>query len=474
MYSKPTRRWQNGRDAVLLAVDLGLEDADIGHIPVLLAVVQAVAHHELVGDLEAGIVGGDGLFAAGRLIQQGGNGDGGGALGLQVLRQEIQGIAGVQNILDDDDVAAADVALEVAGDLHHAGGLGGVLIGRKADELHLAFQLGGADQVRHENEAAVEDAHKHGVLVLESVIKLVAQLLDTGLDLLFRQQDLQDVLIHITLCHCLLSSVVFCDGDVYGVAGTLRQGFLVNAHTPDGGGAARQTEDGPGIALRRGDAALGEQALEAAAAAAAGQGQAVIAAPGPDGPGAGPQCQGVGGGRVGEGDAPGAGEVIAGAERRLVQWDGRVGEGQGAVTADSGRAAGQRKGAAGLCQCLQRPVVGGGEVLFARAETVRQQAEHTGTQGLRRGEERGAGERRALRRQEGGGLGVQEVVLGAQDIRRAGDMRHGGGVDRQQLGHDVQPEAVAGVVGIQVRLVGDVGEAVLRDVVVDGGTGRIQ
>ena len=49
----------------------------------------------------------------------------------------------------------------------------------------------------------------------------------------------------------------------------------------------------------------------------------------------------------------------------------------------------------------------GGRVLFARAETVRQQAEHTGTQGLRRGEERGAEKRRALRRQEGGGLGVQ-------------------------------------------------------------------
>ena len=237
---------------------------------------------------------------------------------------------------------------------------------------------------------------------------------------------------------------------------------------------ARQTEDGPGIALRRGDAALGEQALEAAAAAAAGQGQAVVAAPGPNGPGPGPQCQGVGDGRVREGDAPEAGEVVAGAERRLVQWGGRVGEGQGTVTADGGRAAGQGKRAAGAAEVLQRPVVGGGEVLFARAETVRQQAEHTGTQGLRRGEERGAGERRALRWQEGGGLGVQEVVLGAQDIRRAGDMRHGGGVDRPQLGHDVQPEAVAGVVGIQVRLVGDVGEAVLRDVVIDSGAGRIQ
>ena len=55
--------------AALLGVDLGLEDADIGHIPVLLAVVQAIAHHKLVGDLEAGIVGGDGLFAAGGLIQ---------------------------------------------------------------------------------------------------------------------------------------------------------------------------------------------------------------------------------------------------------------------------------------------------------------------------------------------------------------------------------------------------------------------
>ncbi len=61
----------------LLAVDLGLEDPNVGHIAVLLAVVQPVAHHKLVGDLEAGIVGGDGLFAAGGLIQQGGDGGGG-------------------------------------------------------------------------------------------------------------------------------------------------------------------------------------------------------------------------------------------------------------------------------------------------------------------------------------------------------------------------------------------------------------
>ena len=77
-------------------------------------------------------------------------------------------------------------------------------------------------------------------------------------------------------------------------------------------------------------------------------------------------------------------------------------------------------------------------------------------------------------RQQRGGLRVQIVVLRPQDIRRAADMGGRRGVDGQQLGHNLQPQAVAGIVGVQIRLVGDVGEAVLRDVVIDSGAGRIQ
>ena len=50
----------------------------------------------------------------------------------------------------------------------------------------------------------------------------------------------------------------------------------------------------------------------------------------------------------------------------------------------------------------------------------------------------------------------------------------GARVDGQQLGHDLQPQAVAGIVGVQIRLVGDVGQVMRRDIGVDGGAGRVQ
>ena len=55
----------------------------------------------------------------------------------------------------------------------------------------------------HEDEAPFQNTHEQGVLVVERIIQLVTQLLHTGLDLLLGQQDLQNILIHITLCHTL-------------------------------------------------------------------------------------------------------------------------------------------------------------------------------------------------------------------------------------------------------------------------------
>ena len=70
-----------------LLVDGRLEDPDVGQVAVLLRVVQAVPHHKEVVHGEAGVVGGDGLGAAGGLIQQGAQPDGGRVPGLEELEQ---------------------------------------------------------------------------------------------------------------------------------------------------------------------------------------------------------------------------------------------------------------------------------------------------------------------------------------------------------------------------------------------------
>ena len=184
--------------ALLGGVDLRLQHADIRHVPVLLGVVQAVAHHELVRHDEASQVGGDGLGPAGGLIQQGHDGDGGSALGHKILLQKGQGIAGIQNILHDDEVPAGNILLEVVGDLHPAGGGGGVFVRADGNELHIAFQLAGPNQVRHEHKGPLQHTEEQGLFALEAVIQFLAHLSDAGLQFFFRHQDLQDILLHLT------------------------------------------------------------------------------------------------------------------------------------------------------------------------------------------------------------------------------------------------------------------------------------
>ena len=74
-------------------------------------------------------------------------------------------------------------------------------VGRDGDELDLALDLAGADEVGHEQEAALEHADKQRVLVLEPVIELVAELLYARLDLLLAEEHPQKVLIHCAFCH---------------------------------------------------------------------------------------------------------------------------------------------------------------------------------------------------------------------------------------------------------------------------------
>ena len=115
------RPFQGVWATALLAVDLWLEHADVRHIAVLLGVIQPVAHDELVGDLKAREIGRDGLDAAGGLIEQSNDRHALGAFGEEIVLEEVEGIAGVQNILDDHDLAARNVLLQVVRDLHHAG-----------------------------------------------------------------------------------------------------------------------------------------------------------------------------------------------------------------------------------------------------------------------------------------------------------------------------------------------------------------
>ena len=191
------------------AVNLRLQHADVGQVPVLLAVVQSVAHHELVRNLKAHVVGGDGLGPAAGLVQQRTHSHGGRPLGEEVLLEKVQGISGVQDVLNHNQIPARDILLDVVSDLHRAGGAGGVAVGGHGDELHVALYRAGPDNVRHEDEGPPQHADKEGVLALQIPVHLRTHGLDPGGNLLFGVQYLQNVLIHCT--HVVHPPSFFCN-----------------------------------------------------------------------------------------------------------------------------------------------------------------------------------------------------------------------------------------------------------------------
>src|SRR5690606_8071234 len=118
--------------------------------------VEPVADDEVVGDGEPHVaqVGIDLLEAFAQ--QQGADLEAGRAAGREVLAQVVEGEPGVDDVLDEEDVAARQVDVEVLHDAHDAAGLGGGAVRRHGHEVELDGQVDLAGQVGHEHERTLE------------------------------------------------------------------------------------------------------------------------------------------------------------------------------------------------------------------------------------------------------------------------------------------------------------------------------
>ena len=103
-------------------------------------------------------------------------------------------------------MAAGDILLDIVGDLHRPGRTGGVSVGADGDELHIAPDLAGPDDIRHEHKSPPQHADEQRILALQVLVHLGPQLPDALGDLLLRVQHLQNILIHHALFHTLLFS----------------------------------------------------------------------------------------------------------------------------------------------------------------------------------------------------------------------------------------------------------------------------
>ena len=89
-------------------VDLGTEDAHEAQVAVALAVVEAVADDELVGDLKPDVVDRDVDQPPRGLVEQRADPERGRALAAQVAEQVVERQPGVDDVLDEQDVLVGD------------------------------------------------------------------------------------------------------------------------------------------------------------------------------------------------------------------------------------------------------------------------------------------------------------------------------------------------------------------------------
>src|SRR5205085_1910692 len=115
-----------------------IEHTHIRQVSVPLREVEAVADHEPVRDLEADVAHGDVDLPALRLRQKRTDFQRRGLSRLQVAHQIGEGETGVDDVLDDEDLASLDVDVEVLENPHNSGRVGRVAVTRDRHEVDLA------------------------------------------------------------------------------------------------------------------------------------------------------------------------------------------------------------------------------------------------------------------------------------------------------------------------------------------------
>ncbi len=124
--------------------------------------IHAVADHEIIRTIEADMIGFHGGGALAALVEKDRDGDAARAALAHEVAGEGERAAGFQNVVDEEDVAAAHIGLDVAHDPHAAGRLGALAIARQSEKLDFGLQPGArqrANEIGREDETALEDGN---------------------------------------------------------------------------------------------------------------------------------------------------------------------------------------------------------------------------------------------------------------------------------------------------------------------------
>jgi hypothetical protein len=164
-------------------------------VPVaVVAEVEAVADEELVGDGEADVAHREALYEPPvRPVEQRHGRERRRAAQSQRLADEVQRQSGVDDVLDEEDVAALDCDVEILQQPHASlPATAGACVAGEGDEVELVKDRGRAAQIGDEDDARLQRRDEDRLAALVVPRNVRAELVDAGFDLLCGEVDLPD------------------------------------------------------------------------------------------------------------------------------------------------------------------------------------------------------------------------------------------------------------------------------------------
>jgi hypothetical protein len=140
----------------------------------LFGVIKSVTDDEGIGDSEACVVGLDGVGMWDAFFEEDAGAEGFGFEATELVEDGVEGLAGIEDIVDEEDVAVVDIGGEVFGEVEWAG-LGLVAVAGGADEVEGEGEVEVADEVGGEDDCAVEDGDDDGVFIVVVVLEGVGE-----------------------------------------------------------------------------------------------------------------------------------------------------------------------------------------------------------------------------------------------------------------------------------------------------------
>ena len=117
----------------------------------------------------------------------------------------MQRYARVEDVLDDQQVAAVDRLRDVLDDLNLAAGLGAIAVAGHDHEIHVARRIDRTGQVGHEDVRALEDADDQRILAAVILSDARAKLADLVSQLLLGEIYFLNIVSHV-ISHFVSSS----------------------------------------------------------------------------------------------------------------------------------------------------------------------------------------------------------------------------------------------------------------------------